>query len=885
MSHIPASNKDHWHAITKEEVLKKLDSNEHGLSDSEAKKRLEKFGKNELKQISNFSALKILFEQFKSVFIVILFAAAIFSFFIKHYIDVVVILAIVIINSSIGFFQQYKAERIIAEMKQLLVPKVRVFRNNILQEVLSSEIVPGDIILVSEGDKIMADCRVIHSNDIETNEAALTGESFPQKKSSEILKFDLELADRKNMLYMGTAIVAGNGKALVVSTGMNTEFGEIAGLVQKITSPRTPLEEKMDSFSRKIALAVIILASITALIGFLRGEDLFNMILTGVSLAVAVIPEGLPAVIAIALAFSIGRMQKHNVLVRTLPSAETLGRTTVICVDKTGTLTEEEMTVTKLYCNNKEYEIKNHSFFENTKEIKNPLKIKELAQLIKIGIMCNNARIEKQGSKILSIFGDPTEKAFVISADKAGLYKKEETEKENRLIEYSFSSKRKLMSIVRKNNHLPISYVKGAPDIILKNSTSELRNGKIIHLTAQRKLELLEVYHKMASQALRVLGFAYKTVPSRFNQQVAEDNLIFVGFQGIIDPPRKEVKQAIKECLDAGIKIKMLTGDSILTAIAVSNMIGLDGGSIEGKDLEKLSEEEFDDIIRERTIFARITPEIKYKIVQSLKKQNETVAVTGDGINDVIALKDAHIGVAMGIRGTDVARESSDIILLDDNFASVVNAVSEGRRVYDNLKKSIKFHLAANIHELFIVMFALILAFPLPMLPLAILWINLITDTLPSIALSVEPADKEIMKRKPSSYNDGILNNLKSFIITAGIISFIASMTLFLVYYNLTGNIAIARTIATTACAVSEFFLVFACRSDKTLWKIGLFSNKLLIYSVLAAFSLQLIAIYSPLGAVFGFVPLTASQLGITILVSSAAFVFFESKKALTNKE
>ncbi|MEM2956543.1 MAG: HAD-IC family P-type ATPase [Candidatus Pacearchaeota archaeon] len=866
-----------WHALDKEEVLKKLNSYERGISEHEASLRLKHYGKNELKEIVKISPIMIFIQQFRSVFIIILILAALFSLAIQHYIDFAVIMVIVILNSAIGFVQQYKAEKIIKEMRELLVPKVKVLRDNIMQEILSTELVPGDILLVSEGDKIMADCRVIHSNELETNEAILTGESFPQKKSSLTLKLETELANRENMLYMGTTVVKGNAKAVVISTGMNTEFGKIAKLVQRPKIEKTTLEKKLDDFSRKIALAVIVLTVITVLIGLLRGEETYHMILTGIALAVSVIPEGIPAVIAITLALAIKRMQKYNSLIRKLPAAETLGRTTVICTDKTGTITEEEMTVINLYCNEKNFEIKNNNFYLDNKKI-NPLKYKELIQLLRTGILCNNARIE--GKKI---FGDPTEKALLISAEKVGIDKKIETEREPRVVEYSFSSKRKMMSIVRKCNGKLISYVKGAPDTVLYNCSKELVNGRIIPLNEKRKLELHLIHEKMASKALRVLGFAYKILPKNFNQNNAESNLIFIGFQGMLDPPRKEVKKAIKECQEAGIKVKMITGDSLITARAIADMINLDGESIEAKELEKLSGLDFDIAVRDKTIFARITPELKLKIIQSLKHQKEIVAVTGDGINDVLALKESHIGIAMGKRGTDVARDVSDIILLDDNFSSIVKAVKEGRRVYDNMKKSIKFHLAANVGELFAVMIALIMAMPLPFLPLAILWVNLITDSLPSISLSVEKEDENIMKRKPKNPEETVLHGIFEFIIIAGILLCLSALAIFIIYYNF--NLEKARTITLSTVVFFELFLVFTCRSDKNIWKIGIFSNKLLVYSVLVAFILQLIAIYSPLSVVFGFVPLTFGELILTIAFSSAGLVFFEITKAIKSRK
>jgi len=868
-----------WHSIEKKEVFQLLKSSENGISEHDAALRLKRYGENEIREIFRLNPFFIFLQQFKSVFIFILLFAAAFSLVIQHYIDFAVILAIVMINSFIGFFQHYKAEKTISAMKEMLVPKVRVLRNNKLSEILSSELVPGDVLFVSEGDKVMADCRLLHVNELETNEAVLTGESFPQKKTSEKLAIGVELADRENMVYMGTTIVKGNARTIVVSTGMNTEFGRIASLVQKLKIEKTPLEKKFDLFSKNVALVVVFAALITSMLGILRGEEIFDMILTGISLAVSVIPEGLPAVMAITLAFAIGRMHKHNALIRKLPAAETLGRTTVICTDKTGTLTVEQMTVTELYCNNMNFRIENNHFLSNGKRI-TPSRVKELMALLKIGILCNNARIERDhGVKIL---GDPTEKALVISADKAGLLKKEETEREPRVIEYSFSSKRKLMSIVRKTDRGLISYVKGAPDILLKKCTRELVNGRVINLTDNRKKEIHASYEEMASGALRVLGFAYKKLPSKFDQNSAENGLVFVGFQGMMDPPRKEVKSAIRDCINAGIKVKMITGDSLLTAVAVSNMIGLDGESIEEHELEKLSEEEFNDAVRDKTVFAHITPELKLRIIKQLKHQKEIVAVTGDGVNDILALKEAHIGIAMGIRGTDVARDVSDIILLDDDFSSIVKAVREGRRVYDNIKKSIKFHLSANCGELIVVLFAMLLSMPLPLLPLAILWMNLITDSLPSLAFTVEKEDSDIMKRKPKNPEETILHGIWQFIVIAGLISFLVAIGLFALFYQ--ADLAKARTIALSVLVFCELFLAFTCRSDKPLLKIGIFSNKFLIYSVLGAFALQLIAIYTPLSAIFGFKALAIGELLVVIAASSIGLIFFETIKSIRSR-
>jgi len=870
-----------WHALEKKEVFEKLETNEQGLSEKEAEKRLLKYGKNELKQIHKIHPFMIFIEQFKSVFIGILFASAIFSLIIQHYLDFGVIMAIVFLNSAIGFFQQYKAEKIISKMKELLVPKVKVIRDGKISEILSSEVVPGDILILSEGDKIIADCRVLHSNEIQADESSLTGESFPQDKFSEKINENVLLADRKNMLYAGTSIVRGNGKAIVVSTGMNSEFGNIAREVQKIKPEKTPLQKKLDAFSKRIAGIVIILTILIVIVGIYKGEEIFQMVLTGVALAVSVIPEGLPAVISITLALAIGRMQKHKALVRKLPAAETLGRVTVICTDKTGTLTEEKMSVTQGYFGNNFFKINNNSFYLEGKKI-SPKTNEGLIALLKTGIMCNKAKLEINGKKI-EVFGDPTEKALVLSAYNSGMNKKIESEKELKIKEFPFSSARKMMSVVRENKGRFVSYVKGSPEMIIKNCSKELVNGRIINLGEKRRLELTGIYEQMASDALRVLGFAYKEVSAKFNQENAEKELIFLGFQGMLDAPRKEVKHAILECRTAGIKIKMITGDSIITANAIARMINLEGESVEGIEIEKASEEEFEKIVREKTIFARVTPEIKLRIIRILKNDGEIVAVTGDGVNDILALKAAHIGVAMGIRGTDVAKDVSDIILLDDNFETIVNAIREGRRVYDNMKKSIKLHISANIDEMLVVISAIALSMPLPFLPLAILWMNLITDSLPSIALSVEKEEENIMKRGPINHSHHVLSGVMKFIMIAGFLSFAGTIALFILNYQ--ADLEKARTMALTVSVFCELFIALSCRSEtKPIWKLGIMSNKFMIIAIMAAATLQIIAIYSPLAAIFGLKALSIGELGLSIAVSSIGFVFFEIAKALKIK-
>ena len=845
-----------WHELDLKEVLKELKTSEKGLDELEAKNRYKKYGPNTIKRIKKKSKILLFLSQFNSLLVFVLIAAALISFSIGHVIDASVIMFIVIINAIIGFIQEYKAEEIIEKLKRSLDYDVTVLRDGKHRSISSKSLVPGDIIILNEGDKVLADCRIIQNNNLRVNEAVLTGESFPVEKSLKTLSKNIVLAERVNMLYAGTSISDGNCIAVVVETGEKTEFGKLAELVQKTESEKMPLEKKLDSFSKKISVAIITLVTILFFIGVYSGISKFEMFLTSVSLAVSAIPEGLPAIIAIALAVAIKRMYKSNTLIRRLPAAETLGRATVICTDKTGTLTEEELNVDKIYSN---------GFYSlNSKKTKN------LLQVLKIGILCNNARDEGE-----AILGDPTETALIKSAKRFGLLKKKETEENTRIKEYSFSSERKLMSIVRENGRIKTSYVKGAPNLVLERCTKEFVNNKIQPLTGKRRIELMEISKDMENSGLRVLGFAFRPI-TQIKQEQAENHMIFSGFQGMIDPPRKEVKHAVQQALNAGIEVKIITGDSALTTRAIADKIGLTGEIIEGKEFDALNEEDWHDIVKQKTIFARVTPKQKLKIIEILKEQKQTVAVTGDGVNDILALKKADIGVSMGIRGADVARDSSEIVLLDDNFASIVRAIREGRRVYDNLKKSIKFLLATNMTEIFVVVLALLLNLPLPLLPLSILWINLVTETLPALALSVEPAEDGIMKRKPEK--DGLFSGIWHWIIIAGILSFISGFLVF-VYAQNHYSLEVARTMAVTSIVFFEWFFVFTCKSDKSLIKTGMMNNKWLIYAVLISAALHFLAIYTPLAIAFSFVSLNLTQIGITLLGGVFSLILFEGWK------
>lgn len=850
-----------WHAKKEADVLEELKTSEKGLSEKEVKERLGVYGKNELIKIRKLNALKIFTRQFASFLIVILITAAVISAFIESWIDFGVIIAIVLLNSLFGFFQEYKAERAIEKLKEMLVPMTKVLREGKIMEVDSRDVVPGDILVLSEGDKIMADARIISCENLLVNEAALTGESVPESKSVGILTIDLSLGDRKNMIYQGTGIVRGKCKAVVTETNMKTEFGRIAELVQKIEPEKNPLKQRLDSFARVLGIIAIALIVIITLIGFSLGFDKFQIFLTAVSLAVSAIPEGLPAVITICLALATQRMLKVNSLIRKLPAAETLGRATFICVDKTGTITEEKMRVTKIFVNNQMHEKFGKS--------------KEAEMLFRIGILCNNARLEMGNGLEEYMIGDPTEKALILSAQNYGLNKKEETEKQPKIKEFPFSSERKMMAIVREEKNQYIIYAKGAPEVILKKCKQEIVKGRIKELSNERKKEILKSYELMASQGLRVLAFAYRKIaarlPSHIKQEDAENNLLFAGMQGMIDAPRPEVKEALKECEHAGIKVVMITGDSALTARAVGQQIGLKGKIISSQQLEKMSDLELKKAIYEVVIFARVSPHDKLRIVNVLKEKGEIVAMTGDGVNDALALKKADIGIAVG-RGTDVAKDSSDIILLDNNFASIVKAVREGRRVYDNIKKFIKYMLSANTNEITLILFALIIGLPLPLLPLQILWLNLVTDSFPALAISTEEAESDVMKRKPSK--EGILKGSVGFIVLAGFLAFLICLIAFYFYMQ---DLDKARTMALTTSVMFEMFLVFNARTNKNVFKSKW--NKWVVYGVGISIILHLLVIYTPLNILFSFTSLNLIDWLLIIGMCAVCFLVLEFVK------
>ncbi len=850
------------------EVYKELNTSEKGLSSEEAKKRIEKYGLNEIKEAKKISPLKIFFSQFNNFIIYILLAALGISIFLGEKIDAVVIGVILILNAFMGFIQEYKAEKAIEALKKMASLKAKVIRNGQEQKIDASELVLGDIILLETGDKVPADSRLIEIMNLEAQEAALTGESVPVKKAIGTLDEKTPVADRYNMVFSSTIITKGRGKAIVTSTGMDTQIGKIAEMIQATEAVLTPLQIKLKQLGKFLGLAVIIIAVVVFLAGtFAAGLSPIEMFIASVALAVAAVPEGLPAVVTISLALGVQRMIKRNALVRKLPSVETLGSTTVICSDKTGTLTCNEMTVKKIYANGQIIDVSGQGYaikgaFHINKKVINT---KNFLKLLEIGVLCNDAKLNEKES-----IGDPTEISLIVSAAKAGLKKDFLETKYPRTEEIQFTSERKLMSTFHKINSKEVIYTKGAPDIILEKCDRILVNGQVQRLSKLEKKKILGINEELANNALRVLGFAYK------EGELTEKNMVFVGLQAMMDPPRPEVKEAIEKSKKAGIKVVMITGDHIATARAIAKELGIEGKAIEGKDLDKIKH--LHKQVEEIAIYARVNPEHKTKIVDALRKRGHIIAMTGDGVNDAPALKNSDIGIAMGISGTDVSKEASHMILTDDNFASIVNAIEEGRTIYSNIKKFVKYLLSSNLGEVLTIFTAIMLSpffgNALPVIAIQILWINLATDGLPALALSVDPGEEGLMDKEPRNPKEKILT--KDMIISMVIIGLIMMIgTLFVFRLYLPKSLEYAQTMAFSTLMMFQMFNVLNCRSeDKSLFRLR--NNKWLIGAITISILLQVAVIHTPLALFFKTVPLKLLDWIYVLLISSSVFVVIE---------
>lgn len=865
-----------------EDCFKELNSSQNGLTNAQLESNLSKFGKNEFAKTKKKSWIEMLTGQFTQFVMLLLIAAGAVSAYFGDVIDAAFIFLAVVLNGIFGFIQEYKAEKSLEALKSLVSPKARVIRNGHETQIPSVDLVPGDIIILEEGDKIPADARLISSNNLEVNESALTGESMPvQKNANWTSKAKEALADRLNYAYMGTIVVKGNAKALVTNTGNNSEFGKIAKQVSEQEDEKTPLEVKLDDLGKNLGIISIVACIFIFIIGVIYGNPLFSMFLTSVSLAVAAIPEGLPAVVTITLALGMQRMVKRNAVVRKLTAIETLGSTTVICTDKTGTLTKNEMTVEKVVFDNTEINVTNGAFELNSKQYD----AKKLEKLLTCSALCNNATVKEENGKILTL-GDPTEAALLVAARKGQIEKKELTNYKF-LHEFSFDSHRKMMSVLYETKGKNVLFVKGAAEQVLELCTNvETIKGE----KKLTKLQLQEIERQnqtLASQAMRVIALAYRELPAKtpaLNQNTLEKDLTFLGFAGIIDPARPEAKEAVALCKEAGIRVIMITGDNPLTAHAIASELGIQNSSevISGLQIDELSDDELAAKARNVNVFARVSPAHKLRIVDALKKDGEIVAMTGDGVNDAPALKRADVGIAMGISGTEVAKEASKMVLLDDNFASIVHAVREGRIIFENISKAVKYLLSSNAGVLLTVLITTIAKLPAPLAVAQILWINMVTDSFPALALGADPGDKHTMKKPPRNPEEQVISIKHLPKLTANaILLTICALTAFLI--GLTQSLVIATTM--TFCTIVLYRLIssISMRSDdETILELGIFTNPYLILAVIIAGTIQYLLTILPIANEFLYTtPLSNQQWLLVVLLSLTGLVFLETWKVM----
>jgi Ca2+-transporting ATPase len=892
---------ENWHNLEVSEALTSLDSKRDGLSQEEAQRRLAQFGYNELAAGERVSPWKIFLEQFKNFLIIILLVAVVLSAIMGEVADAIVIFAIVLFAAGLGFIQEYRAEKAMEALKKMAAPLASVLRNGKEAEIPSQELVPGDIIILRTGDRIPADCRLMEAVNFKADEAPLTGESIPVEKTIQALPGEVNIGDRKNIAFMGTAAVYGRGTAIVTATGMGTEFGKIAGMLQDVKKEQTPLQINLDQLGKWVAIGALALCLVLAGIGVLRGHQILEMLIWGVSLAVAAVPEALPAVVTISLALGVQRMVRRHALIRKLPAVETLGCTTFICSDKTGTLTQDQMTIRRLYVDGRlidvtgvGYEPKGEFTFGG--KSLNPEEDAALQRLLQIGSLCNDTSLTSANGA-WKIKGDPTEGALVVTAAKAGLWQEKLQSQSPRIHEIPFSSETKRMTTVHQTPEGKIAYSKGAPEVILSSCSHIYRNGQETKLNDDDKNNILSVSHQMAGDALRVLGLAYKQLPDTANTaETAEKDMVFVGLAGMIDPPREEVKEAVKLCDQAGIKSVMITGDHKLTAVAIARELGIlkEGAAFTGAEIDNMSDEEFEALADKIEVYARVSPAHKLRVVEALAKKGHVVAMTGDGVNDAPALKKADIGVAMGITGTDVTKEAADMVLTDDNFASIVSAVEEGRGIFGNIKKYLIYLLSCNLGE--IVLMAVVILFgplfglpagTIPLIAIQLLYVNLATDGLPAIALSVDPPDLDIMKQKPRPRNQTIFTApVLRYLAGAGIWTALVTLGMFLWAIDSGKDFLEAQGLCFITLILIEFFNAFNCRSlEYSLFKIGPFSNKWLIWAILITMAMTIPIFYVPfLQEVFHAYALSLTDWLIAILSASTIFIVAEIYKLIISR-
>ena len=866
-----------WHTLSADEVRKKLNTDIYkGLTDKEVLKLRKKYGYNKLDEKKKESIFIKFISQFKDFMIIILLIAALVSAIVsyfegtKEYTDSIIIVVIVVINALIGVIQESKAEKSLEALKKLSSPTSKVLRNGKNITIDSTLLVPGDIIELEAGNFVPADCRLISSYNLKIEESALTGETVPVTKDAKVrLPSNIALGDMINMAFSTTIVTNGHAQAIVTETGMNTKVGKIAKMIITDEAPQTPLQKKLAGIGKSLGIICLIICLTIFIIGLFKGISISEMFMTSVGLAVAAIPEGLPAVVTIMLSIGVTKMSKNNAIIRKLPAVETLGSSSIICSDKTGTLTQNKMKVTKI-CNYKE-------------DITNDIHSQNFNFILELGSMCNDCKINGK-----TVIGEPTESAIVNAGLKYGKNKNTLYEQMRRVNEIPFDSERKMMTTIHKIGSKYRIITKGAPDVIISKCNYIYNNGSTNYMNSSTQNNILNTNEKMANEALRVIAIAYKDVsslPNNINSENIEKDLVFVGLIGMIDPPRAGVKEAIFTAKKAGIKTVMITGDHILTAKAIAKDLGIysDGDiAITGNELDKLSDREFQKNIMKYSVFARVSPEHKVKIVKAFQKTGNVVAMTGDGVNDAPALKNADIGVSMGLNGTDVAKNASDMVLTDDNFVTIVKAVKEGRHIYDNIKKAVHFLISTNVGEIVTIFLGLILGLETPLLAIHLLWINLVTDSFPAIGLGLEPEDKYIMNRKPKNPKKGLFaDGLWFKIFFEGCM--IGILTLLAFYIGSTQyGINVGRTMAFLTLGLTELIHSLNIRSDESLFEIGLFKNKYLIFAFLLGAILQIgVSIIPQVATIFDVMPLSPIQWIYTIVISICPLFIMKAKKKL----
>ncbi len=857
-----------WYTKELNQIFNELNARQGGLTEDEASKRLEKYGANNLKEKKKESLFIKFIKQFNDFMIIVLIIAAIISAIVAKtngsgdYIDSIIIIAIVIFNAIMGLIQEEKAEKSLEALKKMSAPNAKVRRNGKIQEIEASQVVPGDVVILEAGNYVPADCRLIDSYNLQIEESSLTGETLPTSKQADvILNANTAIGDLKNMAFATTIVVNGHAEAVVVETGMNTKVGQIAGMIIENESPETPLQKKLGEVGKTLAITCMIICGLIFLIGIWKQIPITEMFMTSVGLAVAAIPEGLPAIVTIMLSIGVTKMAKKNSIIRKLPAVETLGCSSVICSDKTGTLTQNKMTVTQI------------------RNAVGLVKNDDRRFILELGTMCTDT-IESQ-----EVIGEATEVAITNAAIEINLKKSELYSQMQRINEISFDSTRKMMTTIHKIGSKYRIITKGAPDVLIKRCSQYYQSGRIEPIFSKRDA-LQEQNQMMAEDALRVIAIAYKDVeklPREINSETIENELTFVGLIGMIDPPREGVKEAVKTCRKAGIKTVMITGDHLQTAKAIAKELGiLRKGylAINGETLEKMSQQELERDIMRYSVFARVSPEHKVRIVKAFQSTGAVVAMTGDGVNDAPALKNADIGIAMGKGGTDVAKNASDMVLTDDNFVTIVEAVKQGRNIYDNIKKAVHFLLATNIGEIVAIFVGLLLGIKSPLLAIQLLWVNLVTDSLPAIALGLEKAENNIMNRLPrnprkSLFADGLWGKIT----TEGVMIGMLTLVAFSIGNNLY-SIEVGRTMAFLSLGILELVHSFNIKGEESIFKTGLFENRYLVGAFVLGTLLQVVVVViSPLAQIFDVVPLNSVQWLMTVIISILPVVIVELQK------